>query len=404
MFSEADHSLVLADMNLLILFANHRDAISYGFVDPRINLFPNGELGVNERFYATVLSEYLTKRGRGISERVAADYESHFPTLGEPAPFSAEELKVFEDFDKVFVPEFGFGFRLLFELKSILQKFAVESGCSIGKMTEEMLQGFLRVSGFDPTQAEAFLQRFTLPVRGAWNSNLPSRCRDHDVFPWRFRRQLSLYMRPLVQLDVASREWLVSISACEKAFSYLLGHLERARLPKEFFHSPEMQAYVGSVTNKRGHDFAEKVGRVFSDAGYSTKLEIQMTELGGSKKLGLGDIDVVSWDEASGKIYAVECKRLLVANSVREVVQRLEDFQGDKKELDSLARHLRRVEWLEKNLDSLAKFTGISVEKICLVPLLVTSEIVPMQFYKEMSFPTSQVLSFDEITKAISLV
>jgi hypothetical protein len=35
--------------------------------------------------------------------------------------------------------------------------------------------------------------------------------------------------------------------------------------------------------------------------------------------------------------------------------------------------------------------------KIRLIPLLVASEIVPMQFYKGMSFPTSQVLSFDEV-------
>jgi hypothetical protein len=203
------------------------------------------------------------------------------------------------------------------------------------------------------------------------------------------------------QVSVSPRAWLVSVPVFEKSVTYVLGHLEHARFPKDFFHSGEMQTYVGNVTNQRGHDFAEKVGKVFSDSDCTTKLEIEVTQLGASKKLCLGDVDVLSWENTSGRVYAVECKRLLTANSVREVVQRLEDFRGDKKEMDSLGRHLRRIEWLKKNLGALAKFTGIPTGKIRLIPLLVTSEIVPMQFYDGMKFPTSQVLSFDEVAATI---
>lgn len=194
---------------------------------------------------------------------------------------------------------------------------------------------------------------------------------------------------------------MVSVPVFEKSVTYVLGHLEHARFPKDFFHSAEMQKYVGDATNQRGHDFAKKVGKVFTDSGCTTKLEIEVTQLGASKQLCLGDVDVLSWEEKSGRVYAVECKRLLTASSVREVVQRLEDFRGDKKEMDSLGRHLRRIEWLEKYLDALAKFTGIPTGKIRLIPLLVTSEIVPMQFYEGMKFPTSQVLSFDEVTNRL---
>jgi hypothetical protein len=183
----------------------------------------------------------------------------------------------------------------------------------------------------------------------------------------------------------------------EKNIRHWLGNLEFAHFPKEFFKSAEMQAYVGTIANKRGHEFAEKVGKIFTVAGFTIKLELELTQLGASKQLGLGDLDVLAWEKTSGRVYAVECKRLLTASSVREVVQRLEDFRGNKREKDSLGRHLRRVEWLNKNLDSLAKFTGIPNTEIRLSSLLVTSEIVPMQFYKEMNFPTSQVLSVDEV-------
>ena len=259
------------------------------------------------------------------------------------------------------------------------------------------MQLFLRVSGFKTAEAEAFLNRFTLPIRSAWNMEMPPRCQSHDVFPWRFRRQLSLYLRPLVQLSASPRVWIVSVPFLEKSVTYITSHLEHARLPKDFFGSAEMQAYAGRVTNKRGHDFAAKVEKVFSQADFATKLEIELTELGASKRLCLGDVDVLSWENSSGTVYVVECKRLLPAASVREVVQMLEEFRGDKKEMDSLARHVRRIEWLKGNLAALEKFTGIQSTKIRLIPLLVTSEIVPMQFYVNVNFPASQVVPFDEL-------
>ena len=66
---------------------------------------------------------------------------------------------------------------------------------------------------------------------------------------------------------------------------------------------------------------------------------------------------------------------------------------------DSWGRHVRRIEWLGNNLDAVAKFTGISREGIHLIPLLVTSEIVPMQFYSGMNFPTSQVVTFAQLVQ-----
>src|SRR5258708_23507236 len=342
------------------------------------------------------MSQYLMKRGRVATTQAASDYETYFPWV---EPLTAEELtdkneneNALNDFDRVFAPEFGFSVHLLFKALNELRTLAVETELPGGKMTEELMQSFLRMSGFKPDEAEAFLSRLSLPIRTAWNADLPERCRDHDVFPWRFRRQLSLNMRPLVQVSVTPRAWIVSVPAFEKGVNYLIGHLERARFPKDHFRCTEMQSYVGNVTNKRGHQFAERVSKVFIGLGCPTELEIEVTRLGASKKLGLGDVDVLSWERASGRVYVVECKRLLSANSVREVVQRLEDFRGDKKEMDSLARHLRRLEWLSQNPDGLVKFTGLPRAKIRLIPLLVTSDIVPMQFYEGLNFPALQVL------------
>jgi hypothetical protein len=183
----------------------------------------------------------------------------------------------------------------------------------------------------------------------------------------------------------------------DRSVKYWLGNLERAYFPKDFFQSAEMQSYVGRIVNERGHEFNQTVAGVFSSAGYTAKIEIQMTELGASKKDGLGDIDVLAWDSASGFVFAVECKRLLIATTVREIVQRLEDFRGRREERDSLGRHLRRIDWLSNHREVLVGYTGIATAHLQLTPLLVTSDIVPMQFYSEMRFPVDQVVPYDDL-------
>jgi hypothetical protein len=401
-FTEADHRTILAEMTLLILLANHRDAIGGGFMEPKITIVPNGELDVDDKFYEKIFGRYLTKRGRAANEQAAANYESYFPDAelsGEDE--SADIEKALDEFDRVFVPEFGFNVRLLLNFRNELRNLAIASKMPGGQMSEDLMLQFLDVCGFNRQEAEAFLICFTLPIRSAWNKDLPPRCRESDVYPWRHRRQLSLLCRPLVQTNTSPRIWSVSVPVIERQIKYWLGSLEFARFPREFFKSIEMQTYTGIVANKRGHEFAEKVKVIFSSAGYVAELELELTKLGAPKKLGLGDLDVIAWNKMSGHVYAVECKRLLAASSVRDVVQRLEDFRGSRREKDSMGRHLRRIDWLKKNLDSVARFTGISQAKIQLFPLLVTSEIMPMQFYKEMNFPTSQVVPFDELNEKI---
>src|SRR2546429_7344079 len=68
----------------------------------------------------------------------------------------------------------------------------------------------LRICFFFFFNDTATTEIYTLSLHDAlpisWNANLPERCHDYDVFPWRFRPQLSLNMRPLVQVGVSRSE------------------------------------------------------------------------------------------------------------------------------------------------------------------------------------------------------
>jgi hypothetical protein len=154
--------------------------------------------------------------------------------------------------------------------------------------------------------------------------------------------------------------------------------------------------------HKHGHAFAESVAEMFRKNRYEARTKIKMPQLGAPKNPDLGDIDVLAWRSDSKIVFLVEAKRLTPALTVREVIQRLEEFRGDEKRNDSLGKHVRRVKWLENNLVGIEKLTRIPATEVQVRSLLVTSESVPMQFFSEMNFPTDHVVPVDELTSALS--
>ncbi len=399
--NRADHMALLADMAVLLELAHHRDAIAFGFLDPVVTIFANGEIGVDESFYRDVVGKYFTQQSLERTERAAASYEDHYPQASsETAPVTPDPR--LETLNSVMLPEFGFSCDHLLDVTAKFHDLATYGQQAGGIFSEPEFRVFLKHCGLKDDNATAFLDRMTLPVRTAWNKDLPIGAHERDVYPWRFRRQLSALVRPLIQVTTDPRSWFVSVPLLTQSTEYLLGNIERAYFPNSVFRSNEMRQFVGKIVHERGHAFAAKAAEVFRSAGYQTKLEVELTSLGASKKDGLGDVDVLSWDANLGRVYAAECKRLRTAATIREVVQRLEEFKGSREEKDALFRHTRRIEWLKGHLPALSKLTGIPVDKIKLCPLLITSEGVPMQFFQALQVPTNQVVSFGDLAKLVA--
>ncbi len=394
--NRADHMALLAEVAVLLELAHHRDAIAFGFLNPVVTVFANGEIGVDESFYREVVGKYFTQQSFERTERAAASYEDHYPQASSGAAPLTPDPRV-ETLNDVMLPEFGFSCDHLLNVTAKFHDLATYGRQAGGIFPEPEFRAFLKRCGLDDENATAFLDRMTLPIRTAWNKDLPVGAHERDVYPWRFRRQLSVLMRPLIQVTANPRSWFVSVPLLTQSIEYLLGNIERAYFPNSIFRSNEMKQFVGKIVHARGHAFAAEVAEVFRSAGYETKLEVELTSLGASKKDGLGDVDVLSWNTSSGRVYAAECKRLRTAGNIREVVQRLEEFKGSREEKDALFRHIRRIEWLKGHLPVLAKLTGIPLDKLKLCPLLITSEVVPMQFFRALQIPTNQVVSYDDL-------
>jgi len=394
--NRADHAKLLAQIDLLITMAHHHDGIAYGFLKPELQIHPRGDVEVDRAFYEEVMQKYFSHRSDKLTDQAAKSYDSYFNRRKGSASTASEEQV--DEFDVVFQAEFGFSVRQLLRISDLWRKLAIDSQQLSGIIEERYMVDLLRESAdMTAAQSDQFLSRFTLPIRSGWDKDLPVRCSKQDVFPWRFRRNLSLLMRPLVQVTTDPVGWMISAPLFEKSARYLAGNIYEGRLPDRFFVSEELRCYIGEIVRKHGHAFTEQVADVFRKQGWEARTEVKMTELGTARYPDLGDIDVIGWSSATGVVFLVEAKRLTPALTVREVIQRLEDFRGDEKRKDSLGRHVRRIKWVQENPSGIAALTGIPATSVKFRPLLVTSESVPMQFFSEMNFPTDQIVPADDL-------
>jgi hypothetical protein len=400
-FNQTEHGRLLAEFELLLTLAHHRDAIAYDFIKPQLMIFPRGDISVDARFYEQVLKKYHSRRLDQHTEEAAKSYDSYFParSQNEQERSSPETIEQ-NGFDEAFIAEFGFSVEQMVKVLEKWRQVAIKTKQPGGLVREgEMIWMLTRVGEMTTEEAERFLTTFTLPIRSAWDRDLPTRCRKEDVYPWRFRRRLSVLMRPLIQVGTDPRVWAVWVPAFDKAARYVTQNIAQGRFPDQFFSTPKMRSYIGSRVDRRGHNFAVKVRDELERLGFSTQLEIKMTALGSPKQPDLGDVDVLAWRPTGRTVCAIECKSLTAALTVREIIQRLEDFRGDERREDSLGKHVRRTKWLETNRAKVARVTGLPAVDLKVIGLLVCSDLVPMQFFQEMHFPAEHVLSFDDLKK-----
>ena len=168
-----------------------------------------------------------------------------------------------------------------------------------------------------------------------------------------------LLMRPFVLVtDKPDKSWLVYPPLVRTSAAYIIGNIAEAAFPTEHFQAGTMRAFCGDQANRQGNQFTREVADRSEKLGFVVRREIFMSELGVSASNGdFGDVDVLAWKGGSADVFVVECKCLRTAVSVRDVVERLDDYRGERD--DSLGKHLRRLNWLKTNPSAVCALTGI---------------------------------------------
>ena len=245
-------------------------------------------------------------------------------------------------------------------------------------------------------RVDALLTNFSLVPRDHWDQ-APAGFNNKDWYPWRYRRRLSLVMRPFVQTRDSEENIIFAPALVRDSIELLFYRLLTGRLPADDFFSPQMRSWIGEITRIRGEEFENSVAKQVRECGLQAIASKSMTELGADASYG--DLDVLAWNLDGSTFYPLECKRLRFARTVSEVGEQLREFRGD--EMDGLARHLRRCEWLKQNMQALRSISKTTSNKIKIIPALVTSTVVPMQFVSGLPLESNRIFALSKIREWI---
>ena len=377
---------LLAKAMLLLEVARDSDAVENDLVTPRIDLHPNGEYTIDYEFQSTVIKPFL---------------ESYFSKGFEKAVQKYSELYKNESYDErkrpdeifpselihAFQAEFGLSLDQASDGISKLVDLAVGYDSVIVETTLGDIKAQLTSSNSLSVDAsEAFVRSFGIFHRPKWDKP-PSGFTGKDIYPWRFKRRLSVTARPLFVFgDQDNDKVLFGIGTLKQNILDLLGRIDEGHLPQEFFTSAEMKKYVGKVNDQKGHAFAQSVANKLCEKGWHTRNEVQMTELGASAELG--DVDVLAW-KPSGEIQIIECKRLQVARTIAEIAEICHRFRGEAK--DELDKHIKRVEWIRANAGGLQRIVGFSPDLSNIDDRLVTNVDVPMTYLTSLPIKANKI-------------
>ena len=366
--------------------AAHSDGIRTKLIDPLIELHSNGSYSIKHDFIHTVVRPFLVAHFTDEFGKAASNYHELYQDNLTDKVMLIEEIYS-DDFLEAFEAEFGISLRDTIEGFAEVFNLAIERDqivviSTLGEIKSRLVSN----RGFSNDIIDAFLFAFGIFHRAAWNIP-PSGMKNRDISPWRYSRRLSVAFRPLLVFGKLDKDAVIyGVGTVKMVFQNLLSKIEHGYLPQEFFRSSSMKSYLGMITNKRGHEFTKTVGEHLKSEGWSTRVEVKMSELGAPSELG--DIDVLAW-KPNGDILIVECKRLRIARTLHEIAEICRRFRGQAK--DELHKHLRRFNWIKNNLPSFNRITGLTENSIKIDQRLVTNVQVPMKFLSNLPIPNDKI-------------
>jgi hypothetical protein len=399
--AQADFDSLLADIAILIECANQNDAIHWKLAADMPVVNPNGSLSFDTRFLETQQRPYVDAHGEQAFRGAARSYEKMFARPGEP-----HELDLDQRFFSAVEAEYGIGLRALARFTIDCSNEAASKGTNFLRLARSEV--IARLAG-DPEDfaaadpARAF-ETLTLRPRPQWDEPKPEGAKARDWYPWRFSRRLSLLQRPMIRIGTGADPTVLVLPTLLDNFVQRLFAAEAGSLPMDLYSSPAMRSWIGTAVDREGHDFNDRVADRLAELGWTTRADVKLTELGGTK--GLGDVDVLAWHTASGAIVAIECKRLQVARSIGEIGERLAEYAelapaGAPR--TPIQKHLDRLAFLRADPKGLARTTGIRPEDMALRSALVTDHLVPMQFSKRAGALVDVIADYPSLATFLSV-
>jgi hypothetical protein len=374
-----DLARLMARTALLINLGGWSDAIWLDAAEPRLQITALGDVHLNHGFIEEVVAPF----GRAATDVRTNQSIRNYGRNLEEVPFTPSvEHNFAPEFLTACEEELGAGIDEMRIFIEHVENLAVIAGENVFTVPRsQLLTPTVEGRTVPPERTAALVSALSIPRRNNWR-DIPDGFEARDIQAWRYRRRLSLLRRPLVQLDDKPDPTLmVAPGLLRDGFGYILANYHQGDFPQRQL-SPKMRSWRGRTTAERGVAFNAEVAQRLRELGWQARADINVSTILGAAFKRYGDVDVLAWNPATGRILLIECKDLQFGKTFGEIAEQLAEFRGQTRadgSPDKLRRHLDRIDVLTTHADALAKFVGVLTAN-AIEGHLVFKNPVPMQF------------------------
>lgn len=399
-----DIGILLADASQMFHFGGYSDAMYAEVMPAKIRISPAGDILMDHGFTDEIVRPFGRTFQSAALNNAAEKYSENYKEIEEEPSFNDVEPPVGEDavFAAAWYDEFGFSIDNTRKFVRAFQNVAGERGDAVFLMPlPELLTYLVEDTELTDKIILKCLETFSLQHRPQWDRP-PTDFIDSAWFPWRFRRQLSVVSRPIIQLADDST------SLCVLAPIMIVLHITKfvtdmryGRFDKKMCRQGgALSKWIGKVNHHLGEAFNQKVADKFLQLGWNAQANLSDGQILNRKSdQKFGDVDVLAWATDHKSVLVIECKDLSFDKTFGEIARRLARYRGvegaDGKR-DDLKKHLDRCAVMKKEQEALSKFVGFDVLNV--QPMLIFSHPTPMQFHNVVGELGVEMLTFEDIS------
>ena len=231
---------------------------------PQVEISPAGQVLIDPAFNDMIVEPV------GLffaNQQIDLHRERYSKLLREPHREDRPVDQLMErDFLDAWATEVGASFAdCLGALKTLVGKL-VDAGVGWEIMPRTSLVDYLDDYLQDPEACVAGLE--SIP-RDSWK-NVPAPFVDQDRQPWRYRRRLAVYRRPLLRLcNTDNAPVLVAPGILHEALSTMMRNFHGAEIDQEQLTSSKMRRWWNTVQDRDAKDFEGKVCTELQKLGWN---------------------------------------------------------------------------------------------------------------------------------------
>ena len=213
-----DLSRLMAKASTIFYLGGYSDAIHYGGMKPELRISPAGQVLTDPTFFDVIVEP----SGRSLADKVIDEHRERYTALLREPDLEARPLDaiVEAEFLEAWQDEVGASLADCRGAVEALENKLVDAGVGWEMMPRQALIAYLDDHIRDP---EAYVAALESVPRKGWK-HIPTPFLDQDRQPWRFRRRLAVYRRPLIRLSNSNNAPVLVVPGILRASLFAMMH------------------------------------------------------------------------------------------------------------------------------------------------------------------------------------